>query len=299
MKPDIPSPNKFKNGKPQKFSINFKRLGLMLTKPNRVFEEIQDENQKYADWKSPILVVGIIILIAGLLMVTNTTSSTSSQSSSSGLSLDFSSLTQGGMQGGGQMGMGGPNQAAPINTDDESSTDDTTTQTTSSSSTLLSRILSALGGLLSFLITWLLLGLISNLLSVSFGGQGNTKMSIVLAAWSCVPLGIRSMMQILYLLATGSSINAVGLSGFAPATETNMAIFLEKLLSYIDIYIFWQAFLLAVGIKVATKLESKKAVLITIISIILILLIKSLLGLGIEKISGISLDSSMLSGLTR
>ncbi len=195
MNPDIPTPTKLKNGNSKKLSINIKRFGAMITRPRQVFTEINDENHKLADWKSPIIIVGLIIIVAGLLMVTNTTSTSSSQasSSSSGFSLDFSSLATGGMQGGGPMGMGGPNQTNNnAITIDESTATDTNGQATTSSSTLLSRVLSALGGLVSFLLTWLLLGSLINLLAISFGGQANTKMAIVFAAWTCVPLGVRA-----------------------------------------------------------------------------------------------------------
>jgi len=301
VNPDIPSPTKLKNGNSKKLSINIKRFGAMIIKPHQVFTEINDENHKFADWKSPIIIVSVIIILAGLLMVTNSASTSSSQSSSSsaGFSLDFSSLATGGMQGGSPMGMGGPNQANNATSTDESTTTDTTGQTTSSSSTLLSRVLAALGGLVSFLLTWLLLGSLVNLLAISFGGQGNTKMAIVFSAWTCVPLGVRALMQILYLFATGSSINAVGLSGFITSTATTGAVFLQKLLSQIDIYLIWQTVLLVFGLNLITKLDTKKSILVTVITVVLVVLLKSLLGLGIDKLSNLSINSSVLSSMIR
>lgn len=273
----------------------------MITKPRQVFTEMDGENHKLADWKSPIIIVGVIIIMAGLLMVTSYTSTSSSQASNSGsgFSLDFSSLATGGMQGGSPMGMGGRNQANNATTTDESVTTDTTSPSTSSSSTLLSRILAALGSLLSFILTWLLVGSLVNLLAVSFGGQGNTKMAIVFSAWTCVPLGMRALMQILYLFATGSSINAVGLSGFVSSTATTGAVFLQKLLSQVDIYLIWQTVLLVFGLNLITKLETKKSILVAVITMVLVVLLKSLLGLGIDKLSNLNINSSVLGSMIR
>jgi hypothetical protein len=197
------------------------------------------------------------------------------------------------------MGMGGRSQATATATDDTSSTEDTASSTTSSSSTLLSTVLSALGALISFVLTWLLVGSLANLLSISFGGQGNTKLAIVFAAWTCVPIGIRSVMQMLYVLATSTSIKSVGLSGFAPSTATTLAILLEKLLAQIDIYSIWQAVLLVIGISVMTKLDTKKSILIAVISIVIVVLVKSLLGLGVEKIASLNVSSSLLNTMVR
>jgi hypothetical protein len=291
--------DEIKKDKPKSISINFKRIGLMITQPRKAFTEIESENHK-ADWKSPIIVVGIIILMASLMSVTSSSSGSPSQtSSSSSSSFGFSNMTPGGMQGGGQMGMGGQNQSITTTTDEITSTDETTTSTTSSSSTLLSTVLSALGSLVSFVFTWLLIGSLANLLSISFGGQGNTKLSIVFTAWTCIPIGIRSIMQMMYVVATSTPINAVGLSGFASTASTTIAILLEKILAQIDIYSIWQAVLLVVGISVMTKLDKKKSILIAVLSIVIVILIKSLLGLGFEKIASINVSSSLLNTMVR
>lgn len=295
-----PISDEIKKDKSTPISINFKRIGLMITQPRQVFTDLESENHK-ADWKSPIIVVGIIIIIASLMSVTSSSSSSTAQTqtSNSSTSLGFSNMSPGGMQGGGPMGMGGQTQSTTTATDGSSSTNETVTSTTSSSSTLLSKVLSALGALISFVLTWLLIGSLANLISISFGGQGNTKLATVFAAWTCVPIGIRSIMQMMYVVATGNSINAVGLSGFVSTTSTSMAILLEKILAQIDIYSIWQAVLLVIGIGVMTKLDKKKSILIAVISIVIVVLIKSLLGLGFEKIASINVSSSLLNTLVR
>ena len=124
-------------------------------------------------------------------------------------------------------------------------------------------------------------------------------MAIVMAAWVCVPLGIRAVMQIVYFLATTTSINAVGLSGFAPSSDTNIAIFLEKFLAQIDVYLIWQVALLVIAISVMTKLNTKKSIIIAVSSMLLIMIVQSLFGLGIEQLSSLEISSSTLNRLVR
>lgn len=283
------------------FSINFKRIGQVITKPRSIFSEIEQENSKKADWKSPIVVVTVIVLIASLLSVTGSTSSSSSGSTTSN---STSSTNGGGMPGGGGMGggmggMGGMGGGQSQSNSDEEETAETNSTESESSSTLLTKILSALGNVAGFILTWLCLGSLVNLFSISFGGQGNTKMSLVFVAWACIPVGIRAIMQIMYVLATTTSINAVGLSGFISNAETSGAILLQKTLAQIDIYLVWQVVLLVLGTSVMTKLNRKKSIIIALSSIILVIFVKSLFGLGFEKLASIEINSGILNNLIR
>ncbi len=292
-------PDEIKKERRIAISINLRRVGQMVTHPRQVFAELENENHK-ADWKSPIIVIGLILILASLMSVTSSsgTSATQAQTYGSNTSTGFSNMSPGGMQGGGPMGMGGQTQSTAT-TDQSSATDETATSTTASSSTLLSKILSAAGALLSFVLTWLLVGSLANLISISLGGQGNTKLATVFSAWACVPIGIRSLMQIMYVLATGNSIQAVGLSGFAPTSSTTLATLLEKILAQIDIYSIWQTVLLVIGMGVMTKLDKKKSIVIAVTSIVIVVLLKSLLGLGVEKIASINVSSGLLNTMMR
>lgn len=298
VEPEERSLDELKNNSDNKFSIDFKRIGQIITQPRLVFSAIEQDGKK-AEWKTPIIVVSVIILIASLLSVTSSASS-SSASSTSAASTTSSGFGPGGMGGGGMPGSDGRmDMQATTTTNNDDTTDETASQDSGSSSTILTKALSALGSILSFMLTWLILGSIVNLLSISFGGQANTHLALVFAAWASIPIGVRAIMQILYALATTSSINAVGLSGFAPTTSTNAAIFLEKLLAQIDIYTIWQVILLAIGISVMTKLNNKKPIIVAISSMLIIILIKSLLGLGIDKLSSLEISSSVLNNLIR
>ena len=286
--------NEIKNE--NKLSINFKRIGKIIIQPRLVFSEIEQEGKK-AEWMTPMIVVAVIILFAGLLSVSSsTTGASASAGSSAAPQSGFNPGGMGsGMGGGGHMGM----QQATTTTNNENTEDESTSQDSGNSSALLTKILSAFGNILSFALTWLILGSIVNLLSISMGGQANTHISLIFAAWASIPIGARAVMQIIYTLATGASINAVGLSGFISTADTNGAVFLKILLEQVDIYMIWQAALLAIGVGVMTKLNNKKPIIVAAASMIIIILLKSLLGLGIEQISNLEINSSVLNRLVR
>ena len=275
----------------KKLSINFKRIGKLITQPRLVFSEIEAEGKK-AEWMSPIIVVVAIILLAGLLSV-STVSNTSSPAVQSANSTQ-SNFGPGGMGGGGPMGM----QQATIPANG-ATTDESAGQQDSSTSTILTKLLSALGSVLSFLLSWLILGSMVNLLSISMGGQANTHIALIFAAWAGIPVGVRAVMQIVYSLAAGTSISATGLSGFVTNTDSNGLVFLSKLLEQVDIYMIWQAVLLVIAVGVMTKLNNKKPIIVAAASMAILILLKSFLGLGIEQISNLEINSSVLNNLVR
>jgi hypothetical protein len=171
----------------------------------------------------------------------------------------------------------------------------TTTQTGTGAAAAPNVWLSTLMPGASFLITWALLGALINLLSLAFGGHGNSLMAMNIAAWASIPLGVRSLMQLVYYLATGNGIAEPGLSGFAPTANGNTGLaFLQHLLSRVDIYLFWEIALLAVGVGIWGGLARKKSWAIAILAVGLILILQSLLGLGLEALGGLNLNTSML-----
>jgi hypothetical protein len=102
-------------------------------------------------------------------------------------------------------------------------------------------------------------------------------------------------MQIVYYLATGNAISQPGLSGFAPAAagSTGLA-FLQHLLSRVDLYLFWQIGLLAVGVGLWGGLARKKSWAIAILAVGIIILLQSLLGLGLEALGGLNINTGLL-----
>jgi hypothetical protein len=147
----------------------------------------------------------------------------------------------------------------------------------------------------SFLITWLLLGVLTNLFSLAFGGHSGTGTALVIAAWASIPLAARNLMQILYYLATGAAIQAPGLSGFAPTpNKDSWLILLQQVLSRIDVYFIWQIALLAVGVSVWGGLSKKKSIPAAILVVVLVLLLQSLISLGLELLGNVNINTNML-----
>jgi hypothetical protein len=147
----------------------------------------------------------------------------------------------------------------------------------------------------SVLITWALLGVLTNLFSLAFGGHNGTGTAMNIAAWASIPLGVRNLMQIIYYLATGSAIQAPGLSGFAPTPNTDsMLILLQQVLSRIDLYLVWQIGLVAVGIGVWGGLSWKKSIPAATLAVLVVLLLQSLLGLGLALLGNVNLNTNML-----
>jgi hypothetical protein len=153
------------------------------------------------------------------------------------------------------------------------------------------------GGLpaVSLLIAWLLLGVLTNLLSVAFGGLSNALMAMNISAWASIPLGVRNLMQIIYYLATGSAISAPGLSGFAPTPGTNSAlIYLQQVLSRVDVYLFWQIGLLAIGITAWGGIAKKKSVPAATMAVVILLALQALLALGLQLLGNVNINTNML-----
>jgi hypothetical protein len=288
-----------KNNNHEKIKVDYKRITQIIFHPRAVFVELETENKK-AEWMTPLIVVCAILLLSSLLSVTSsTTASTTGAANSSSSASSFSTGGMGGMGGMPGGGPGGMGMQTTATTESNGTSEDAATASNDSSSTFLVKVLTMLGTIAGFLLTWLILGSLVNLFSITFGGQANTHMAMVFAAWSTIPIGVRGLMQLMYALATATSIKAVGLSGFISTTDTTWAIILEKLLAQIDIYLIWQVILLVIGISVMTKLNHRKPFLIALCSIVIILIIKSLLGLGLEKLSSLNVSSSMLNRLIR
>ncbi len=118
-------------------------------------------------------------------------------------------------------------------------------------------------------------------------------MAINIAAWSSIPIGIENGMRMIYVLATSSSIQRAGLSGFAPSGSSDMVSFLQHLLARIDLYFFWMVGLLVIGISAWSGMSRKKSFVVTLLSIVIILLIQSLLGVGLEKLGSLNINTNV------
>ncbi|KAA3657687.1 MAG: YIP1 family protein [Chloroflexi bacterium] len=115
-----------------------------------------------------------------------------------------------------------------------------------------------------------------HLISSMSGGRNNFLQMLKVVIWGWIPYGIRNLVQTIYIFTTNTLIENQGLSGFVesgPPPENPFAatppsagiIALQTFLSQIDIYLFWNFALIAIGIMVIAKLPRQKAIGIVLI----------------------------------
>ncbi len=109
-----------------------------------------------------------------------------------------------------------------------------------------------------------------------------------MVGWSMVPLGVRSLVQIIAMIATRSTINGAGLSGLAGADPTGLMAYLAAFLGLIDIFFIWQIVLLIMGARDYSGLASRKALGATLISLFIFMIIFALPGFLQSILSNLS-----------
>ena len=136
-------------------------------------------------------------------------------------------------------------------------------------------ILPAIISLISVWIGWLILGGILHLVTTLLGGRGSTAISMNIVAWGSLPLAVRAIVQILYMLISNHLINNPGLSGFSPMGNSGWILFFSQILKLIDIYIIWQIFLLILGVRLSTALSTAKSSSGVILTVAIILVFQA------------------------
>ncbi len=149
-------------------------------------------------------------------------------------------------------------------------------------------VLPGITSLLGVWFGWLILGGIVHLVTTLFGGRGSTQLSMNIVAWASLPLAVREIVQIVYMLAAKRLIANPGLSGFSPADSKGLTLFFSLLLGLIDIYLIWQIILIILGVRISTRLSNAKATISVLLSVLVILLLQT----------GLSYLLSVLSKLT-
>ncbi len=119
--------------------------------------------------------------------------------------------------------------------------------------------------------SWLVAAGLLHLMVTLLGGRGNTGSTLNLVAWASLPFAIRDIVRLLAMLSNKALIQNPGLAGFAPAGEGRLIVFLTALLSLIDLYAIWYFLLLIVGVRHSSGVSVGKALLATLITVILLL----------------------------
>lgn len=132
-------------------------------------------------------------------------------------------------------------------------------------------VLPAIFALLGVWIGWLILGGILHLVTTLLGGRGSTVMSMNIVAWASIPIAVRALIQIIYLLASKNLIANPGLSGFSPTGNSALIMYISQFLKLIDIFIVWQILLLILGVRISTSLSASKSSVGVILTAVIIL----------------------------
>jgi len=150
-------------------------------------------------------------------------------------------------------------------------------------------ILPIIGSVFGIWIVWLFAGGTLHLITTLLGGRGETVVSMNVVAWAGLPLAIRNIVQLIYMLISHNLIISPGLSGFVTTNGSNWSIVLSSILGLIDIYLIWYVILLVIGVKVTTGLSAQKSIESVIITFVLITLLQVAVQFLITKIGDLSI----------
>lgn len=136
---------------------------------------------------------------------------------------------------------------------------------------------------------WLLVGGIIHLTLTMLGGRGATGSVMNLVAWGALPFAVRDLVRIISVLSTHRLITHSGISGFAPAGDGSLLVYLASLLALIDIYIIWHAVLIVIGIWASDGLPLRKIATAVSLVILFALLLQALVGLLAARFSSLTI----------
>jgi hypothetical protein len=136
-------------------------------------------------------------------------------------------------------------------------------------------VLPAFTALLGVWIGWLILGGILHLVTTLLGGRGSMAISMNIVAWGSIPLSLRALVQVIFMLISNNLISNPGLSGFSPVGDPGWILFVGQMLKLIDIYIIWQILLLILGVRLSTGLNPAKSSGGVILTVFIILVLQA------------------------
>lgn len=145
---------------------------------------------------------------------------------------------------------------------------------TATSGPVFTYLLPAIMTVLGVYLSWLVLGWLLHLLLTMFGGRGSSQQSLNIVAWATLPIAIREIVRIAAMWNSGQLLTNLGLSGFAPPGEGTMALLLLALLTLVDIYLFWQISLLALGARLIANISRLKAWSAVLIAVLILLVLR-------------------------
>ena len=85
------------------------------------------------------------------------------------------------------------------------------------------------------------------------------------------------------MLISKNLITNPGLSGFSPAGDSGLLLFIGHILTLLDIYIVWQILLLTLGVRMSTALSVSKSAIGALVTIFVILALQA----GLSYVGGL------------
>jgi hypothetical protein len=243
----------------EKKRFYFNWVPEILFYPRRAFERISQHTNPV--WLTPLLILSVVVLI-NVLIVGNI-KNRAAQMGEITYPPDFQYYT--------------PEQQAQY-----------TQAIQSTQGPVFTYVLPAITSLLGVWFGWLILGGVLHLVTTLFGGRGNTVISMNIVAWASMPLVLRELVQLIYMLVSQKLISNAGLSGFSPIAESGLPLIFGQILKLIDIYLIWQVILLILGVRLSTGLNRTKTTFAVILSVLIIVLLQT----------GLSYLGSVLGNLT-
>lgn len=150
-------------------------------------------------------------------------------------------------------------------------------------------VLPALGAALGVFVLWFVIGWLLHLILTLLGGRGTSQAALNVAAWAALPALIRSLVQLVAMLATDQLISAPGLSGFAPAGEGFVNALLGGVLAHVDIYLLWQIVLLYIGVRLSSQLPALKCWVAILLTIVITLALRALPAALLAQFGGLTI----------
>lgn len=119
-------------------------------------------------------------------------------------------------------------------------------------------------GFVGILLGWPLCAALLYTLSKVVGGRPAFITLLILCAWATLPLTLRNVAQIIYLVTTGQPLLYPGLSGLLAAMDTtHWTVQLgQLLLMRLDLYTLWHLGLLARTVQLGAQISFRKAMFV-------------------------------------
>lgn len=159
---------------------------------------------------------------------------------------------------------------------------------TATNNVTFNTILPALGAALGVFVLWFIIGWLLHLILTLLGGRGSSQSALNVAAWAALPAFVRSLVQLVAMLATDRLITAPGLAGFAPAGEGFANALLSGMLANVDIYLLWQIVLLFIGVRLSSQLPAAKCWLAILLTILITLALRALPAAILAQFGGLT-----------